>query len=103
MDETAATCPSCGASQQQQQANSQPIIVNVENHNTNNNSGRHGTEKNKWIALALCLTTGVIGGHKFYEGKIGSGILYLLTGGLLGIGVIVNTIGYIFKPNPYYV
>jgi len=28
--------------------------------------------------------------HRFYLGKIGSGILYLLTGQLLGIGWIVD-------------
>ena len=31
------------------------------------------------------------------------GILYLFTLGLFGIGWIVDTISYLFKPNPYYV
>ena len=26
------------------------------------------------------------GAHKFYEGKIGMGVLYIFTGGLFGIG-----------------
>lgn len=47
-------------------------------------------EKNKWVALILCLFFGVLGVHRFYEGKIGTGILYLLTLGLCGIGVIVD-------------
>ncbi len=60
-------------------------------------------EKNKWVALILCIFLGWLGAHKFYEGKIGLGILYLLTTGILGIGVIVDIIVLLFKPNPYYV
>ena len=51
----------------------------------------------------LCLFLGIFGGHKFYEGKIGVGILYLLTAGLFGVGVLVDLIILLFKPNPYYV
>ena len=51
----------------------------------------------------LCLFLGIFGGHKFYEGKIGAGILYLLTAGLFGVGVLVDLIILLFKPNPYYV
>ena len=60
-------------------------------------------EKNKWVAVLLCLFLGVFGGHKFYEGKIGMGILYILTLGLFGIGAIIDLIVLLFKPNPYYV
>ena len=59
-------------------------------------------EKNKWIAILLCLFFGVIGLHKFYEERIGMGILYLLTGGLFGIGWFVDLIVLLFRPNPYY-
>ena len=34
----------------------------------------------------LWLLTGLFGGHRFYVGKIGSGILYLFTGGFFFIG-----------------
>lgn len=58
--------------------------------------------KNKWVSFFLCLFLGVLGIHKFYEGKVIFGIVYLLTGGILGIGVIVDLILLLFKPNPYY-
>ena len=58
--------------------------------------------KNKWIAFFLCLFFGIIGVHKFYEGRVLLGIVYILTGGLLGIGVFVDLIVLLFKPNPYY-
>ena len=59
--------------------------------------------KNKWIALLLCFFFGVLGVHKFYEGKILLGIVYIFTGGLFGIGVLIDFISLLFKPNPYYV
>lgn len=58
--------------------------------------------KNKWVSFFLCLFLGVLGIHKFYEGKIIFGIIYLCTGGIFGIGVIVDLILLILKPNPYY-
>lgn len=71
-----------------------PVVVNVQNTNTNYN-GHHGraySDKSKWVAFFLCFFLGVLGFHRFYVGKIGTGILYLLTGGLLGIGAIVDCI-----------
>lgn len=48
--------------------------------------------KSKLAALLLCIFLGAIGVHRFYVGKIGTGILWLLTGGVFGIGVIVDII-----------
>ena len=58
--------------------------------------------KSKWVAFFLCLFFGVLGIHKFYEGRVRLGIVYLLTLGLCGIGVIIDLIILLFKPNPYY-
>lgn len=50
------------------------------------------SDKDKTTAIILVLTLGVIGGHQFYVGNTGKGILYLFTGGLLGIGTIIDLI-----------
>ena len=50
------------------------------------------SEKSKGTAAVLCFFLGVLGIHRFYVGKIGTGILWLLTAGLLGIGALVDFI-----------
>ena len=57
--------------------------------------------RSKWVALLLCFFFGIIGAHKFYEGKILMGILYIFTAGVFGIGVVIDFIVLLFKPNPY--
>lgn len=42
--------------------------------------------------LILCILLGYFGAHKFYEHKIGLGILYFFTLGLFGIGWIVDIV-----------
>ena len=48
--------------------------------------------KSKKIDFILCLFLGYFGIHKFYEGKVGMGILYLFTFGLFGIGWLVDIV-----------
>lgn len=80
------------------------IIINNTNANPNVNAGMYGMRaRSKWVAFLLCLFLGYVGAHKFYEGKAGMGILYLLTLGLCGIGWFINCISLLLKPNPYYV
>lgn len=109
----AVICTHCGCQVEKVKHADQPNIV-INNTNTNSNVNQnvnqnqntvihHGRAKNKWVAFCLCFFLGVIGAHKFYEGKIGMGVLYLCTGGLFGIGWIVDCILLLCKPNPYYV
>lgn len=114
ISEAAVICPFCGCQVEvlKQEAAAQPnIVINNSNNNTNTNVNQNvnanvigfGRPKNKWVAFLLCLFLGYIGAHKFYEGKIGMGILYLITFGLFSIGWIIDCIRLLFKPNPYYV
>lgn len=59
-----------------------------------NNGHRQEVMKpiNPTVELCLCLFLGWAGAHKFYEGRIGMGILYLFTLGLFGFGWIIDTI-----------
>lgn len=52
---------------------------------------------NPTVELWLCLLLGWLGAHKFYVGKMGMGILYLLTFGLFGFGWIIDAIKCISK------
>ncbi len=46
--------------------------------------------KSKGVAYLLWFLLGIFSAHRFYLGKIGTGILYLLTGQLFGIGWIID-------------
>jgi len=62
------------------EVNGQTVICNVR------------SNRNRWVASGLCLFLGYYGVHRFYAGKIGTGILWLFTGGLFGVGWCVDLI-----------
>lgn len=50
------------------------------------------SSKSKGTAAVLCFFLGCLGIHRFYVGKIGTGILWMLTLGFAGLGVIIDFI-----------
>ncbi|MBQ8149204.1 MAG: TM2 domain-containing protein [Clostridia bacterium] len=103
ISEQAKFCPECGASNQATQtvtrASNQPIVVNVINNNNNTNTTTDEMmfpSKSRWTAFFLCFFLGYLGIHKFYVGKTGMGLLYLFTGGLFGVGWVIDTIILLF-------
>ena len=56
-------------------------------------STKTGNSEKSFVAtLILCILFGSLGVHRFYVGKIGTGILMLLTFGGLGIWTLVDII-----------
>ena len=50
------------------------------------------SEKDWLVTLLLCIFVGGIGVHRFYAGKIGTGILQLITCGGCGIWSLIDLI-----------
>lgn len=92
------TCGYCGYKAESTQttyntSNPQPQIV--VNNVIENNVGiptyvKLVSSKSKLTALVLCIFLGGFGVHHFYVGRIGMGLLYLFTGGLFGIGWLID-------------
>lgn len=54
------------------------------------------SSKSRVTALLLCFFLGLLGIHRFYVGKVGTGLIWLFTGGLFGIGAVVDFFVIIF-------
>ena len=50
------------------------------------------SDKSRGVALALAVMLGVFGAHRFYAGKVGTGLLQLVTLGGMGIWYIYDVI-----------
>ncbi len=83
MDKDAVYCPKCGVKQvlEDELKNNQSSTQSVEGINT------------KWIVtLLLCIFLGNLGVHRFYNHKIATGILMLITLGGLGVWTLIDLI-----------
>lgn len=85
IEEGAQFCSGCGAQVGQTALHdapkSQPTTISIK-----------PSPKSATTALILCLFFGAFGLHRFYAGKIGTGILMLLTAGGIGIWILVDLI-----------
>lgn len=48
------------------------------------------SQRSRLVMFLLFFFLGYLGVHHFYTGRIGRGLLYLFTGGLCGLGLIVD-------------
>ena len=68
---------------------------------------RPTSPKSKAVVLPLCIFLGVLGVHRYYVGKIGTGVIWTLTAGFFGIGWIVDifavALGGFYDVNGYVV
>lgn len=70
--DSAVSCPQCGATQ--------------------GNQNQSASNKRILPAFLLCFFLGCFGIHRFYVGKVGTGILQLLTFGGFGIWALIDFI-----------
>lgn len=83
-----------GKAVEAQSSQVQPSIV-INNNNINSNVVGNGlliSPKSRTVAALLCFFLGVFGIHRFYVGRIATGILYLLTWGVFGFGALFDFI-----------
>ena len=50
------------------------------------------SDKSRLVAAVLCFFLGCLGIHRFYVGKIGTGVVWLLTLGCFEIGALIDLI-----------
>lgn len=67
-------------------------VNTCDNSNSYNNQilQEQKSDKSRGVAALLCFFLGFLGIHRFYVGKIGTGILWLLTVGFFGIGEFID-------------
>lgn len=55
------------------------------------------SEKNFVLTLVLAIFLGVIGVHRFYVGKVWTGVMFFFTAGFFGVGVFLDVVMIVFQ------
>lgn len=85
INKKAVVCPHCGCAQ--------PYMDTVDQDSPNKPrfTGKPKELNSRWvITVILAIVIGGLGAHRFYTGKIGTGILMLITGGGCGIWYLID-------------
>lgn len=82
IDDEAIVCPKCGCATKNYNGSFENSVYDNQEY----------SRKSRLVALLLCIFLGGIGVHRFYIGKIGTGIIWLFTVGCFGIGVLYDLI-----------
>lgn len=88
IDDDALICPRCGCATVNYVRDQARLEASAA-------SRYQAPPKKRATALLLCIFLGGLGAHRFYVGKIGTGLLWLFTLGLCGIGTIIDLISII--------
>jgi hypothetical protein len=86
----AEICPKCGVRQMVAPVQQQGFYTGGDDGKIDYPAGYH--PKSWIVALILSIFLGGLGIHRFYTGKIGTGIIWLITGGCGGIGWLIDII-----------
>lgn len=98
IDKDCVICPKCGKQVKEIERQDKGIVINNNNNAVANANASIGglanmtSPKSRLVSLLLCLFLGWLGIHRFYVGKIGTGIIWLFTLGFMGFGVLIDFI-----------
>lgn len=80
IDDDAVVCVKCGCATKNY-GQKQTVMVD-----------QNASPKSRLVALLLCIFLGFFGVHRFYLGKIGTGVVWCLTVGCVYVGWIIDII-----------
>ena len=93
LNDNQVVCLNCGCATQSfaAQANPQPVAQPLYT-----NKDPFDSDKDWLVTLLLCLFLGGLGIHRFYAGRVITGVLQLITAGFFGIWQLIDIICLIF-------